>query len=200
MQYRTISFGLFALRLRVPEFWRFAPRLRVPAVRSLLALLGGLAKWVTFAWITTLLASWGQHTSLGAGLVGVVFPLLVVEAMVSARKRWRTRAMATTQAAVPTCSLVILTQLTPGSCCFCDQRPWARALRAIEFLADVLYAYAIATVPALMLVLMIGLLVASSAERAASVRALQLTLLATLLTATWLHAAVIALSEQSLWN
>ncbi len=125
---------------------------------------------------------WSPHTRLGPGVAGILFPLLTLDAWLSARGRWRMRALQSIAAAIPTCSLVVIVKLTPGTCCVCDQDPPARALRDYEFIADVLYCIAIALVPACLLLLVLR--PRSSADMKAYVLTSQVLVLVTLLMAT----------------
>lgn len=86
----------------------FALRVRVPNRRSLLVLVVSVLAWIGLWLSANTLISLGRYTRLGPGLVGVVFPLLVLEAVLFERRRWRTRLFNTLQFAVPVCSLLVL--------------------------------------------------------------------------------------------
>jgi hypothetical protein len=107
--------------------------------------------------------------------------LLVIEALLTARRRWRARVFDTLRFFVPLNSFLVLFSVMPGSCCFCDQRPSARVFRSMEFFGDFFYCNAIATIPAFALLVALGRPSASSIERGAHAQAVRSIVLATLL-------------------
>jgi hypothetical protein len=126
---------------------------------------------------------YGRHTRFGPGLVGAIFPLLVLEAWVAKPQRWRIRFFHLAQVAVPTCLLLVLNSVTLGSCCICDHSPWARTLRVVEFIYGIFRGGALATLPGFALLVALRPRLSSSAERKAYVRTTQVAVLAVLLVA-----------------
>lgn len=169
---------------------QFFFRVRLPSPRLLLVSLGAALAWGLLWYAPDVLIYWGRKTCLGPGLVGMVFPLLGLEAWTLGRRHWRPRLLHSVSFAVPWCNLLVLGSLIPGSCCFCDNRPWARALRNVEFLADVLYGCSIATVPALVILIAFGPSQASSPHRTAHRQATQSTTLTVLLLSTSLYSSL----------
>ena len=153
--------------------------LRVPSV--LRATVLAAAKWFVIGIAVEASLAFGRRTALGLGLLGATVPLLLLEAWIAARRRWRARLLHTLSAAVPAFSLLTLVAVTPGSCCMCDQSPWARALRDYEFVGNFLYCNALATLPVFALLAALRRESAPPAERRAYAAAMQSALLAMLL-------------------
>jgi hypothetical protein len=162
---RTVT----ALSFRVPH-GRFA--LAAPLVSA--------AKWFALWAAVQGALGWGRQTRFGAGLIGATVPLLALEAWLTMRRHWRARLLDTLAFAVPLGALLSLGAVAPGSCCFCDHSPWAKALRNVELIADFLYFSAYATLPAFALLLVLWPRSRSAKEWAAYTRTTAAALLAIL--------------------
>jgi hypothetical protein len=159
-------------RFRVPS-WRVAPAASAFAI----------AKWLVLWAAVEVALSLGRFTPFGTGLLGAVIPLLVLEAWLTTWRHWRARLFDTLAFAVPAGGLLSLFSVMPGSCCFCDQSPWARTQRNLEFVGDFLYFNALATLPALALLVVLRRRSSSPAEDAAYRQATFSALLSTLCSA-----------------
>ena len=154
---------------------------RVPSWRFVLTAFAiPIAKWLLLWAAADAALSVGRYTPFGPGVLGAIIPLLALEAWVTTRRHWRTRLFHTLGFAVPAVALVSLFSAFPGSCCFCDQRPWARTLRTVDFLGDGLYFSALATLPAFALLIALRRRSSSSREDSAYTRTTVSALLATL--------------------
>jgi hypothetical protein len=169
MPRRWLEVVVAATRFRVPSWGPLLSGLLVPAIKWLL--LWGAA-------LTAL--SLGPRTPLGSGLLGATVPLLVLEALSETRRRWRKRLLDTLGFAAPTCTLLVLWSVWPGSCCFCDQSPGARQLRNVEFVSDFLYFNALSVVPVFALFVVLRRRSAPVAEQTAYAQTAASALLATL--------------------
>ena len=169
MPRRVLASVVAAMRFRIPS-WGFV----------LTAPLVSVTKWLLLWAAVEVSLSLGRHTRFGPGLLGATIPLLVLEAWVTARRHWRIRLLHTLGFAVPAGTLVSFLSALPGSCCMCDQSPWGRMLRNVEFLGDFLYFDAFATLPAFALLVVLRRRSPSSAEDAAYRRTTLSALLATL--------------------
>jgi hypothetical protein len=109
----------------------------------------------------------GRRTSVGTGLVGLVFPLLVVEAWISARSRWRLRLARTVAFSMPACTVAIFASSMPGSCCFCDHSPEAKMLRNLDRIADYFLLNSTAVAPAFLVLALSLRRQATTQEKAA---------------------------------
>jgi heme A synthase len=138
------------------------------------------AKWLVLWAAVEVALEWGHRTRFGAGLLGATVPLLVVEAWLTMRRRWRVRLLDTLAFAVPLGAFLALAAVVPSSCCFCDHSPWAKTLRNLEFIAEFLYFSAYATLPAFALLVVLWRRSRSGRERAAYSRTTVTALLAML--------------------
>lgn len=170
---------------------RYFLQVRIPTQRSLLMSIKAALAWVLLWYSPDVLIYLGRHTCLGPGSVGMVFPLLALEAWTLGRPHWQARLLRSLSFAVPWSSLLVLGSLIPGTCCFCDNRPWVRALQNVEFLADVLCACSSSTVPALVILVAFGPVATSSRHRSAHLQASQSTLLTVLLVSTCISSSLV---------
>jgi hypothetical protein len=58
--------------------------------------------------------------------------------------------------AVPSYSLLALSSVLTGACCFCDHSPWAKAFRNHERVGHFFYFNATATLPAFARIVVLG--------------------------------------------
>ena len=126
----------------------------------------------------------------------MVVLLLVPEALLFARKRWRVRLLLTLQFSMPACSLQVLSALIPGTCCSCYERPWGVALRSLEFFSEFFYCNAVATLPALAILAVLGRPIPASVQGRVHVRALHSTLLVNLLVTTGVYGSFFLFKQQ----
>jgi hypothetical protein len=131
-------------------------------------------------------------------LFGATVLLLVAEAWISTRRRWRTHLLRTIAFAIPTYNLLTLFETVLGSCCFCDQSLGARAWRITDAIGDSAYSNAAATLPAFALLAILWRRAPAPAESRAHTLATISGLLAALSVFVVLAAMICALDASFL--